>query len=267
MGSLDKKPGTPGRSVKLVVTDLDDTLLRSDKSLSDFSLRTLSRVRAQGVKVIYATARGASADYLLPPDLFDGRVLLNGARAYLGDRLVYERTLDPETYRPLLLYLSGHGIRVTAEAGGIHHANFHVSQVWPYLTQYRLTGDWKDIGPADKLYALLDEPAQVNRLREALPAHAYLQLARDGLAMVMHHEARKSHGMMAIADLLAIEKEAIVAFGDDVNDLDMLEAAGFSLAVSNAVPRVRALAQAICGNNDQDGVASWLNSHILSDQV
>ena len=266
MGSLGKQAKISGQAVKLVVTDLDDTLLRSDKSLSDFSLRTLERVRARGVKVIYATARGTSADYLLSPDHFDGRVLLNGARAYLGDRLVYERTLDPDTYRPLLLQLSDQGIRVTAEAEGIHHANFHVGHVWPYLSQYRLTQDWQDIGPADKLYALLDDPAQADGLREALPDQAYLHLARDGLAMVMHNEAKKSQGMLAIAHHLGIEKEAIVAFGDDVNDLDMLEAAGYSLAMANAIPQVRAKAQAICDSNDRDGVARWLARHILSEQ-
>ena len=72
--------------------------------------------------------------------------------------------------------------------------------------------------------------------------------------------------MLAIADFMGIEKEAIVAFGDDVNDLDMLEAAGFSLAMANAIPQVRDLAQAVCDSNDRDGVARWLDRHILSSQ-
>ena len=76
---------------KMVVTDLDDTLLRTDKSISKYTTDIINRVRDQGIKIIFATGRGASTKSLIPYELFDGYVLMNGAKAYVNNRLIYIR--------------------------------------------------------------------------------------------------------------------------------------------------------------------------------
>ena len=55
----------------------------------------------------------------------------------------------------------------------------------------------------------------------------------------------------------------LVAFGDDINDLEMVKNCGIGVAVENAIDDVKAAAKYICGTNDNDGVAKWLEEHIL----
>jgi len=69
-------------NIQMIAIDLDDTLLCNDKTVSDRTKTTLVKCRDKGIKVIYATARGKSAPILVPIDLFDGFVQMNGAVAF-----------------------------------------------------------------------------------------------------------------------------------------------------------------------------------------
>lgn len=74
--------------------------------------------------------------------------------------------------------------------------------------------------------------------------------------------ATKGQALCAVADALNIPIETVVAFGDDINDIDMLRTAGASVAMSNAIENVAAVADYICGDCDEDGVARWLTENI-----
>ena len=88
---------------RLVVSDLDNTLLRSDKSVSKRTLKILEQCRSRGMRVGFATNRSeqASVDYIrrILPDFIisDG-----GARVRIGERVVYRRTLLAATTNMLL---------------------------------------------------------------------------------------------------------------------------------------------------------------------
>jgi hydroxymethylpyrimidine pyrophosphatase-like HAD family hydrolase len=77
-------------------------------------------------------------------------------------------------------------------------------------------------------------------------------------------EASKKNALMAVIAELGILPEEVVVFGDDYNDIDMLSLPGVvSVAISNAIPEVKAVANYICGSNDEDGVARWLEENVL----
>lgn len=65
-----------------------------------------------------------------------------------------------------------------------------------------------------------------------------------------------------ISKQLKIDTSQIAAFGDDYNDLDMISCCGVGIAMGNAVDKVKAAANYICGTNDNDGVAKWINSSL-----
>jgi hydroxymethylpyrimidine pyrophosphatase-like HAD family hydrolase len=81
--------------------------------------------------------------------------------------------------------------------------------------------------------------------------------------MIMHKEARKSIGISKVASEFNICKNEILVFGDDTNDKDMFLNSGLSVAMSNAIDDIKALADHICDTNDNDGVAKWLDENIL----
>lgn len=69
---------------------------------------------------------------------------------------------------------------------------------------------------------------------------------------------------MAIANEFNIDKSEIVAFGDDMNDKEMLVSMGSGVAMGNAIEEVKVIADYICDTNDNDGVAKWLDENIIT---
>lgn len=250
--------------IKMVVTDLDDTLFKTDKSISKYTTETIQKVRNTGIKVIFATARGDSTKLLVPYEIFDGYVLLNGAKAYTNNKLVYNREIPADIYIPFLKNLSNNDLKVAAEINGIHYSNYNVKEKWNYIDNFVITDYMNVSGGADKLYAIIESTDQINVITSNLPKELYLNVSRDGLAMMMHKEATKSNGILAIADDFNISKNEIIAFGDDVNDEEMFLNCGLSIAMDNAIDEIKRIADYICESNDNDGVAKYLEHNILN---
>lgn len=250
--------------IKMVVTDLDETLLKTDKSISEYTIDIINKVRSLGIKMIFATARGTSSKFLVPYELFDGYILLNGAKAYVNNALIYERMISPDIFAPFLYDLSNRNLKVAAEIDGVHYANFNVNKEWSYINNFIITDFIKISGSADKLYAVLENPSQVDIINLILPKELYLNLSRDSLAMIMHKEATKWKGILSIANGFNISKDEIIAFGDDINDKEMLLNAGVSVVMDNSIDEIKVIGDYICDTNNRDGVAKWLEENIVA---
>ena len=101
-------------------------------------------------------------------------------------------------------------------------------------------------------------------LKNNLPKGLRIVPARDdNFTMIMHEEAIKSKAVFAIADFWKISVNEIVAFGDDLIDIEILENCGYGIAMGNAVEEVKKVAKYICDTNENDGVAKWLEENII----
>ena len=249
--------------IKMIVTDLDDTLFRTDKSISKYTIDIIKKVRKMGIKTIFATARGDTTKVLVPYDLFDGYVLTNGANAYIDNKLIYESRISSDVFKPFLQKLSNEKLKVAAQIEGIHYANFNVKEKWSDLDNFIITDYLNISGNADKLYAIIENVNQIDIIKSNLPKDLYLKVSKDNLAMIMHKDATKSIGISKIANKFNICKDEILAFGDDTNDEDMLLNSGISVAMGNALDEIKIIADHICDTNDNDGVARWLEDNIL----
>jgi Cof subfamily protein (haloacid dehalogenase superfamily) len=250
--------------IKMIVTDLDGTLLRTNKSISEQTKLVLEQCRKRGVKVVYATGRGGSVGGVAPAELFDGRITMNGAVAIIDETVVYNRLIPYQTARPLLMACDKHGLKTTSERSGMHYANFIVSDEWPTITNFQMVDFSQHDMDAEKLYAIIRNHEDAELIKRHLPASLYLTISRDGLAQVMHKDATKSRAVSVLARLWDIAPEGIVAFGDDMNDIDMLNFAGTAVIMDNALDEVKAVADHICDTNDNDGVAKWLEENVLN---
>ena len=249
--------------IKMIVSDLDGTLLRTDQSISDETKSVLRRCRESGIKAVYATGRGATADFAAPADLFDGRIIMNGAVAFAGETVVYRRAIPYDIARPLLIACDRHGLRTVSECDDMHYANFAVSAVWPEITNYRIVDFASHAMDAEKLYATIRNPADIALIQKHLPDTLYMTVSRDDLAMIMHRDATKSKALAELARRFHVAPPQIAAFGDDRNDIDMLSFAGIGVAMENALDEAKAAADCICGRNDEDGVAKWIVGNLL----
>jgi len=247
----------------MIIADLDGTLLREDKTVSERTLAAIERCKVKGIKTVFATGRGSTASALVPSYLFDGFIYCNGAKAYAGDVQVYCRLIPINNVRDLLVACDEAGFRVAAENNGIHYSNFNVAKTFPQLRQFEEVDFHKHNIDTEKIYAIIDSPEVVKLIRRYLSNDLYLQESRDGFAFVMHKDALKSAATASLAEYWDIDRNEIAAFGDDLNDINLLEYSGVGIAMGNALSDVKAAADQICDTNENDGIAVWLEENLL----
>ena len=248
--------------IKMIAVDLDGTVLRDDKTISERTKSVLRKCREAGIKVACATGRGSS-NRVIPDEMLDAGITFNGAVAKAGDTLVYNRLVPYLSARPLLIACTERGLKAASQFKGMHYSNFVVSDEWSYITNFELVNFDKHDMDAEKLYVLVNNPEDIAFIEKRLATDLYVSVSRDGMAMIMHRDATKSNAVAALAEHWGIEQSEIVAFGDDMNDIDMLQYCGIGVAMENALDEVKAVADYVCDTNDNDGVAKWLEENVL----
>jgi len=256
---------TTSGCIRLVASDLDGTLLRSDDSVSERTRAALARTVEAGIKFVLASAR--SADWLAPEatrlGLGEIAICNNGALVYdiEGERVLIHRPLEPETASELVgsLRQAAPGV-----AFGCDRPSGFTAE-----PAYRPLHRQPDSIPRADLPALLAEPitklvlqhpdlpqAELHRLAVELGDGA-IEACYSGAGLVEIAAAGVTKGS-ALAELcakLGIDASETIAFGDMLNDIPMLEWAGRGVAVANAHAEVLAIADEITTSNDEDGVA------------
>lgn len=246
--------------IKAIVVDLDDTLLKYDKTISQLTKTTLQKCRSKGIKMIYATGRGMSSKKLVPQEIFDGCIMYNGAIAQIDNQIVYERYIDPLVFGPFLQKMDELGMDAAAEINGVHYANFDVSSMWE---REFIPSQFKEIKErSEKLYVIVKSEEDRFHINSYLPSELYIHYTKDNLALIMNKEATKLNALSSVLDWFNIPISHVIAFGDDINDKEIIEKCGTGIAMSNALTEIKEAADAICNSCDDDGVAHWLINNI-----
>lgn len=262
--------GQPWRP-RMVVSDLDGTLLRSDLSVSDETRATIAKVVASGCPFVLATGRPSRWLSMVTEEI-DHRgiaVCANGAELVdlAADEVCWSRPLDPG----LLGWLTGAIRRVLPEAAfAVEHGN-----AFRHEAAYRPRGGAGfPVVSAAELPHLVDAPAVKLLVRaEGLSPDemaSYVVPAVANRAVVTHSSlgglleisapgVTKATGLVWLAAKLGIVAADVLVFGDMPNDLSMFAWAGRAVAVAGAHPDVLAQADDLTGTNDEDGVAGYLS--------
>ena len=100
-------------------------------------------------------------------------------------------------------------------------------------------------------------------IKAGVPTIDVIPFSGEGWFRFADKKADKWHGIEALAKHTGIDLSCIAAFGDDYNDIEMLNKCGIGIAVANSIDEAKAVADYICDTNDNDGVAKWLEERIL----
>jgi HAD superfamily hydrolase (TIGR01484 family) len=193
---------------------------------------------------------------------------MNGAVAKIGDEIVYDCQIPYQLARPLLMACDERGLKITAESYGefdsIHYVNEHMHSAH-YGEHQKLVDLSQHEIDSEKIYMVDLTPDDEVFILNQLPDNLYFVIAREGngFGMIMHKDATKAKAVSALADTWGIKTSEIAAFGDDLNDIDLLSLAGISVAMGDALDKVKSCAKDICDTNDNDGVAKWLEENVL----
>ena len=254
--------------VRLIATDLDGTLLRSDhKTVSARTRRALAAAREAEITIVLVSARGpAGVGEVADLAGCDGLAICsNGALVLdLSSReVVRHRPLAADVAAEIVRSLRRRlpNVCFATEIEGLFALEpaFKAWDYWepPAEASY---GDALELvaAPVTKLIAR-DATCSVAELAAA--AH---EVGGDGVAVGVAGEwvieisaagVNKSAALKELASDLGVEPAAVVAFGDYPNDLPMLEWAGYSIAPANAHRDVLAVVDEVTASNDEDGVA------------
>lgn len=254
---------------RLVATDLDGTLVRSDGSVSAYTVEVLTRVEAAGVPVVFVTGRPLR----WAEDVFE-HVGEHGLAIVSNGALVWDVARhQPRLERPIEPAL---GLEVCAElraaVPGTTYAVENLSGIGlepEFLERHELPPDITR-GSVEELF---DRPAlKLLARHEELGPQEFWDLAEQvigdrlvvtwssasSLLEISAAGVTKASTLALVCADLGIEASDVVAFGDMPNDLPLLAWAGTSYAMANAHPTVLEAAAHVAPTNDEDGVAQVL---------
>lgn len=266
--------------LKLIAFDLDGTLLDDRKQLPEENLEALRMAKAKGIELVPATGRilRGMPESLMSLGLFRYYIFANGASVYdlQENRQLAAACLSPQLAVRICEYMDTLPVLYDCYRG-----------TWGYMTawMYDSAPDYfglepeilklvkslrkpvpdlkenirKENRPLEKLqmYFRPDQMEERSRQLEELPKRFPEVRATSSLKNnieINSIDAGKGRALLALCLHLGIDPAECAAFGDGLNDADMLEAAGWGVAMQNAVPRVKEKADAIVESNNDAGV-------------
>lgn len=269
--------------IKVVLSDMDGTLLNKQHKVSDHSINTLTHLKRQEKYLFFpATGRtrksmadvtGQKFIELFGNDIYSvPGVYSQGLTVYGRDgKLIYERFLENNVLSMAEDFCTRKDIVVLAYAGDrifCQSRSPRVLKVCEYgdgePEEYSagLKNLFKDGIAVNKLI-MLGEDERLSEVRpeaeELLKGKAALTTSVPGMLEILPFGASKGEGVRILLDHLSVAPEHCMAFGDGENDIEMLKYVGLGIAMENGRPELKKIADALTLANDQDGVAYVIN--------
>lgn len=251
-------------NIKMVVTDLDGTLLRGDKTISEKTKNVLTSLKKKGIPFGIATARPIrSVKNFLPFLSYDFAIYHNGAVVTDGDQLCNGFGID-DVYMVICKLLQKlPEAHICVEAEDVMYSSFNSEEIWPGF-EYVKTEDFHEvIGKIGDKIIIEAGSDELDKIKSIIPDNLYAEVSEGQVVMIMNRMATKINGIELIASRYGISLSDIVAFGDDYNDICMLEKCGIGVATSNALIEVKQSANYVCASNEDDGEAGWIENYLL----
>lgn len=264
---------------KMLVLDLDDTLLRDDYSISTRNKELLMKAQELGVKVVLASGRPTPAmiQYAeeLRLDVFDSYLIsFNGAvvTAMKQNEVIFERSLTMDEVHSIYDYGVANKVHIItySEKGVVSETESEYIDVELGLTGlplHKVPCFKTEVQTSAVKCILLENPEYLKVLEPQLKAaRPDLSIARSKpfFLEVMPKGIDKAASIAFLIDKLGIKQSEVIAVGNAGNDLTMVKFAGLGIWVENVDPDLRHHADAIVASNNEDGVAEVVEKYILN---
>ena len=276
-------------AIELLAFDLDGTTLNSSSEMSKKNFDALGMAHINGVKLVPCTGRSI---YELPQGLnllidkfgfsvFPCIITDNGAQVYdsIKKELLYSKNIPRET--ALLLIAEGRKrLSLTYGTFGINGATDKKGLAWesqeakPYIDEYNEKWglpvadlmeliEWNDGIVKVSMNFLHESDYQKCFDELSLWPKLTLSSAAEKNIEFMGAGICKGEALKFVSCYMSIPMEKIMAIGDNLNDVEMVEAAGFGVAMGNAIPELKDKADWVTAGNDVDGLALAIEKMLI----
>ena len=263
---------------RLVVADIDGTLVTSRREITARVRRVVHEAQRRGVRVCLATGRTwrSGRRYIESLDADPPAILYNGGLIYdfAQDKVLYRRPMSKSQALRVIIALDAFpdlaahfyvddGIYVRWRTPLVE-ATARQDHILPEAVgdfRTMLRGQpmkFRILGPRPRLLALL------RRIQRADGRGTYVFSARDSLE-VLPPGSSKGVALRRMARLLRVPLRQVVAVGDELNDLTMIQVAGLGVAMGNAPRELRRIADYVAPSNDEDGLAHVIRKFVLQE--
>ncbi|MFD1362167.1 Cof-type HAD-IIB family hydrolase [Lentibacillus salinarum] len=241
--------------IKLIALDMDGTLLNCDEAVSDFNREKIAEALAKDVQVVLSTGRwlGSCYPYAESLNLSSFLITCNGGEIWTIDKKLKERhLLDPQ--RIQMMWELAEGLRM-------HARMVSTDRIWfGERPDDFSTHEWLKFGceshDTEKLDTLVKELSHYDdlELTNSLPIN--IEVNPKGV--------HKASALETVCDALGITMENVMAAGDSLNDIKMIQEAGVGVAMGNAQEAIKNVADYVTDTNNQHGVGKAIDKFVLS---
>ena len=269
--------------VRLIVLDMDGTLLDPESRLTERTAAALRLAGEKGAGVVLASGRMPCAlrsfvrelNITAPLIAYNGALIADSRTEETLASLPIEAALGREiaaACEEMALHIQAYrGDAVCCERTNAFARDYQAFLDCPVRLEFvgRKLSDWLDFD-TPKLLAI-DTPERVRALlpvlRERFAGRVKIATSQPRFIEFVSPAAGKAAALRQLSGLLGITREDVMAFGDGLNDLDMIEWAGTGCAMANGAPEVKAQADLIAPSNAEDGVAQVVERLIRDEQI
>ena len=270
--NTDKVPDTKLKGIKLIVADLDGTLLKSDKSLDDNIKDVIS---GQDYKFTIASGRSMVLvkNFISELNIDLPYITNNGAEIYQSDACVKQYSIPDEEVRFILNLVQEFDLECHANAENCIYTMGKIDLILPFRKRFEGVLPIVDNASihevcANTINKIMCIDKDLNKVQEfsnkinLYCEHVHCERAEGNAFVMVNRQASKGKALKNLIELLHISSEEVIVFGDNYNDVSMFEAVKYSVCMENAYKDVKDKTTFICGSNVVNGVSDFIQKYI-----
>ncbi|GAB1781070.1 Cof-type HAD-IIB family hydrolase [Priestia megaterium] len=247
-------PTNEKKEFKLIALDMDGTLLNNQQEISKENREAIAKAQEQGVHVVLSTGRSllTCREYAQSLELSSYLITVNGSEIWdESGQLVERKLIDASSIEKMWNLTQEHKLNFWAVT---------TDKVWrDEFPEDIASQEWLKFGydiPDDALREeVLKQIAGISDFEISNSSLTNLEINALGI--------NKAKGIMTVCERLGISMDEVIAMGDSLNDMAMIEAAGCGIAMGNAQEAVKEAADWVTDTNVNNGVAKAISHWVL----
>ncbi|MBW7453528.1 Cof-type HAD-IIB family hydrolase [Paenibacillus sepulcri] len=261
---------------KLIAIDVDDTLLTDDLIVTPGTKAALTEAIERGVFITLATGRmfpsakkiAMQIGFDVPIITYQGSLI----KTLMDEQVLYERSVPKDAAQQLFEFCRERKLHLQLYINDVLYVqeDTELGRGYSALSKipFVVEPDFNKLidRPSTKML-IIDDPAYLDEIAlELAPLigdRVHITKSKPHYLEFMHKEGTKGHAIAFMAEHIGCKLEEVIAIGDSWNDHEMIEVAGLGVAMGNALPKLKEIAQYVTRSNNEEGVRHVIEKFVL----